>query len=125
MNFRRAVQRYGRTPEPVTPYQRAAQVWDERIDSAMATFLKYLPANPLVIEGYATAGPVGERFQRSRTRAGAVRDYVMSQYALRPQHTGSIALADEATGSPTDDRWDGVAVTLFLDRDELQFTVLR
>ena len=34
MQFRRAVQRYGRTPEPVTPYQRAAQVWDERIGSA-------------------------------------------------------------------------------------------
>jgi type IV secretion system protein VirB5 len=34
MKFRRAVQRYGRTPEPVTPYQRAAQVWDERIGSA-------------------------------------------------------------------------------------------
>ena len=32
--FRRTVQRYGRTPEPVTPYQRAAQVWDERIGSA-------------------------------------------------------------------------------------------
>lgn len=32
--FRRAVQRYGRTPEPVTPYQRAAQVWDDRIGSA-------------------------------------------------------------------------------------------
>jgi hypothetical protein len=96
-----------------------------RIDSAMATFLKYLPANPLVIEGYATQGPVGERFQRSRTRAATVRDYVMSQYALRPQHTGSIALADEAKGSPSDDRWDGVAVTLFLDRDELQFAAVR
>ena len=34
MTFRRAVQRYGRTPEPVTPYQRAAQLWDERIGSA-------------------------------------------------------------------------------------------
>jgi type IV secretion system protein VirB5 len=34
MKFRRAVQRYGRTPEPATPYQRAAQVWDERIGSA-------------------------------------------------------------------------------------------
>ena len=26
--------RYGRTPEPETPYQRAAQAWDERIGSA-------------------------------------------------------------------------------------------
>ena len=34
MKFRRAVQRYGRTPEPATPYQRAAQIWDERIGSA-------------------------------------------------------------------------------------------
>jgi type IV secretion system protein TrbF len=34
MKFRRALQRYGRTPEPVTPYQRASQIWDERIGSA-------------------------------------------------------------------------------------------
>jgi type IV secretion system protein VirB5 len=32
--FRRASVRYGRTPEPETPYQRAAQIWDERIGSA-------------------------------------------------------------------------------------------
>ena len=29
MIFKRAVQRYGRTPEPETPYQRAGQVWDD------------------------------------------------------------------------------------------------
>lgn len=34
MRFKRAVQRYGRTPEPETPYQRAGQMWDERIGSA-------------------------------------------------------------------------------------------
>src|SRR3546814_1886460 len=34
MAFRRVLQRYGRTPEPVTPYQRAAQMWDDRIGSA-------------------------------------------------------------------------------------------
>ena len=34
MRFKRAVQRYGRTPQPQTPYQRAAQLWDERIGSA-------------------------------------------------------------------------------------------
>ena len=32
--FRRPTIRYGRTPEPETPYQRAAQVWDDRIGSA-------------------------------------------------------------------------------------------
>lgn len=34
MVFKRSVQRYGRMPEPVTPYQRAGQLWDERIGSA-------------------------------------------------------------------------------------------
>ncbi|RYY28766.1 MAG: conjugal transfer protein TrbF [Sphingomonadales bacterium] len=34
MHFKRAVQRYGQTPEPETPYQRAGQLWDERIGSA-------------------------------------------------------------------------------------------
>jgi type IV secretory pathway TrbF-like protein len=32
--FKRPSVRYGRTPEPETPYQKAAQVWDERIGSA-------------------------------------------------------------------------------------------
>ena len=34
MIFKRSVQRYGRTPQPETPYQRAGQLWDERIGSA-------------------------------------------------------------------------------------------
>ena len=32
--FRRPTIRYGQTPEPVTPYQRAVQAWDDRIGSA-------------------------------------------------------------------------------------------
>lgn len=32
--FRRPSIRYGKTPEPETPYQRAAQIWDDRIGSA-------------------------------------------------------------------------------------------
>ncbi|MEQ8693925.1 MAG: conjugal transfer protein TrbF [Gammaproteobacteria bacterium] len=34
MMFKRPTTTYGETPEPVTPYQKAAQVWDERIGSA-------------------------------------------------------------------------------------------
>ncbi|MFT4053910.1 MAG: conjugal transfer protein TrbF [Novosphingobium sp.] len=34
MLFKRTIQRYGQTPEPETPWQRAGQVWDERIGSA-------------------------------------------------------------------------------------------
>ncbi|MFA7602187.1 MAG: conjugal transfer protein TrbF [Novosphingobium sp.] len=32
--FKRPSIRYGKAPEPETPYQRAAQVWDDRIGSA-------------------------------------------------------------------------------------------
>lgn len=32
--FRRPSIHYGKPPQPVTPYQRAAQVWDDRIGSA-------------------------------------------------------------------------------------------
>ncbi|MEQ1649693.1 MAG: conjugal transfer protein TrbF [Hyphomicrobiaceae bacterium] len=34
MRLKRSTLRYGDTPQPVTPYQKAAQVWDERIGSA-------------------------------------------------------------------------------------------
>ncbi len=33
--FKRPSTHYGKMPEPVTPYQRAAQVWDDRIGSAL------------------------------------------------------------------------------------------
>ncbi|MEF2071067.1 conjugal transfer protein TrbF [Consotaella aegiceratis] len=32
--FKRPATHYGKTPDPETPYQKAAQVWDERIGSA-------------------------------------------------------------------------------------------
>ncbi|MER9026122.1 conjugal transfer protein TrbF [Mesorhizobium sp. M0815] len=32
--FKRPSTHYGKTPEPETPYQKAAQIWDERIGSA-------------------------------------------------------------------------------------------
>lgn len=32
--FKRPATHYGKSPQPETPYQRAAQVWDDRIGSA-------------------------------------------------------------------------------------------
>ena len=32
--FKRPAIHYGKSPEPETPYQRASQVWDDRIGSA-------------------------------------------------------------------------------------------
>ena len=93
-----------------------------RIDSAMATYLKHVPSNPLVVEGYATRGTAGERFRRSCLRAGIVREYVLGRYELMPQNTGYIGLGSDAVGSPSGDGWDGVSLTLFLDTNALQFT---
>ena len=39
--FRRPAAHYGRAPEPVTPYQRAAQAWDDRIGSARVQARKW------------------------------------------------------------------------------------
>jgi phospholipid/cholesterol/gamma-HCH transport system substrate-binding protein len=92
-----------------------------RLDSAMATYLRYLPSNPVVVEGYSTGGTVGEQYREARQRAGIVREYLLGRYGLLSQHTGFIALGADAQGSPSDRGWDGVAVTLFLGNGALQF----
>ena len=96
-----------------------------RIDSAMATYLKYVPSNPIVVEGYATTGTTNERFRQARIRAGMVREYILGRYELMPQNTGFISLGNDAKGSPHDEKWDGVAVALFLETGALQFVAER
>ncbi|MBI2186764.1 MAG: hypothetical protein HYU37_06510 [Acidobacteria bacterium] len=92
-----------------------------RVDSAVVTFLKYLPSNPVVVEGYATDGTAGDRFRLSRQRAALVREYLLGRYGLMPRHTGFVALGADAVDSPAGSRWDGVALTLFLETEALQF----
>lgn len=56
--FRRPATHYGKTPEPVTPYQKAAQVWDERIGSArvQARNWRYMAFGCLILSaGFAAA----------------------------------------------------------------------
>ena len=58
--FRRPSVRYGRTPEPETPYQKAAQVWDERIGSArvQAKNWRFMAFGSLVLAGLLAGGLV-------------------------------------------------------------------
>jgi len=56
--FRRPATHYGKTPEPETPYQRAAQVWDERIGSArvQATNWRLMAFGSLILSaGFSAA----------------------------------------------------------------------
>jgi len=96
-----------------------------RLDSAMATYLKYVPSNPIVVEGYATMGTTDERFRQGRIRAGMIREYLLGRYELTPQNTGFISLGNDAKGSPNDEKWDGVAVALFLETGALEFAAKR
>jgi len=58
MLFKRSLQRYGRTPEPETPYQRAGQLWDERIGTArvQAKNWRLMAVGCLTLSGVLTAG---------------------------------------------------------------------
>jgi phospholipid/cholesterol/gamma-HCH transport system substrate-binding protein len=93
-----------------------------RLDSAMSAYLKYVPSYPLVVEGYATQGTRNERWRTGQRWAGMVREYVLQRYELTPQNAGYISLGNDAQGSPNDGPWDGVALTLFVDREGLQFS---
>jgi phospholipid/cholesterol/gamma-HCH transport system substrate-binding protein len=92
-----------------------------RIDSAMSAYLKYVPSYPIVVEGYATKGTRHERWSTGQLWSGMVREYVLQRYDLTPQNAGFISLGNDAQGSPNGASWDGVAITLFVDREALQF----
>lgn len=65
--FRRASQHYGRTPAPVTPYQKAAQVWDDRIGSArvQAKNWRLMAFGSLLLSSGLAAGLVWRSTQSS------------------------------------------------------------
>src|SRR5579883_1917052 len=65
MIFKRSMQRYGTTPEPVTPYQKAAQVWDERLGSArvQARNWRLMAFGSLLLSSGLAAGVVWQSAQ--------------------------------------------------------------
>jgi type IV secretion system protein TrbF len=89
--FKRPSTHYGKTPQPETPYQRAAQVWDDRIGSArvQARNWRLMAFGSLILSaGFATAlvwqsarGTVVpwvvqvDRLGQSQAVAAAVADY--------------------------------------------------
>ncbi|TIO74981.1 conjugal transfer protein TrbF [Mesorhizobium sp.] len=91
MLFKRPVQRYGKTPKPVTPYQKAAQLWDERIGSSrvQARNWRLMAIGSLALATGLSGGLVWQsmqsrvvpyivevdRFGEARAVAPAIRDY--------------------------------------------------
>lgn len=65
MIFKRSVQRYGRNPQPETPYQRAGQLWDERIGSArvQARNWRYMAFGGLLLSSAMSAALIWQSLQ--------------------------------------------------------------
>ena len=72
----------------------------QRLDSAIAPFLKYPPDTPFVIEGYADAVTRDAEFLLSRTRAQLVRDYLVRKYSLSGGAVAIMAMGSEAHRQP-------------------------
>jgi phospholipid/cholesterol/gamma-HCH transport system substrate-binding protein len=86
----------------------------QRLDSAMAAFIRYPRDTPFVVEGYAAGITTDERFVASRSRAQLVREYLQGKFGLDGGYVGVMPLGNTAPGSPTDGTWDGVALAMFV-----------
>jgi phospholipid/cholesterol/gamma-HCH transport system substrate-binding protein len=87
-----------------------------RLDSAMAQFLKYPAGSPIVIEGYAHGLSADTRYIASRRRAQIARDYLVARFHLDAARVGLMPMGEQAPGSPAGATWEGVAITIFVDR---------
>ncbi|MFC5384479.1 conjugal transfer protein TrbF [Aquamicrobium segne] len=113
--FKRPTTHYGKTPEPVTPYQKAAQVWDERIGSArvQARNWRFMAFGCLILSaGFASAlvwqsarGTVVpwvveiDRYGEARAIESAVADYRPTD----PQVAWHLArFIEQVRGLPSD-----------------------
>ena len=68
MLFKRSHLHYGQTEAPVTPYQKAAQVWDERLGSArvQARNWRLLAFGCLVLVGGLSLQLAADRLRNGR-----------------------------------------------------------
>jgi type IV secretion system protein VirB5 len=82
--------RFGRAPEPVTPYQRAGQLWDDYVGSARAQMRSWrLIAFGLV----GVVAIVGTDNLRIRLQA------TVTPFLVEIDRTGALLGIDQATGS--------------------------
>src|SRR6266566_5864192 len=113
--FRRPSVHYSRTPEPVTPYQKAAQVWDERIGSArvQARNWRLMAFGCLLLSGGLAASLVWQSTQGTTTpwvvevdrlgQAQAVAPANLFYQPTDPQIAFHLArFIEDVRGLPTD-----------------------
>lgn len=94
--FKRSSVRYGRTPEPETPYQKAAQVWDERIGSArvQARNWRLMAFGSLFLSGGLAFGLVRQ------SATGTIVPWVVQVDKLGEAQVVAPAVSDYMPGDP-------------------------
>jgi len=94
--FRRSTVRYGKTPEAETPYQRAGQIWDERIGDARVQAKNWRLAffGALVLSGGLSGGLV---WQSAR---GTITPWVVQVDKLGQAQAVAPATADYRPSDP-------------------------
>ena len=94
--FKRPTTHYGKMPEPETPYQRAAQVWDDRIGSArvQARNWRYMAFGSLIL----AAGFAGALVWQSAR--GTIVPWVVQVDNLGQAQTVAAATADYRPTDP-------------------------
>ena len=95
-SFKRPSTHYGKSPEPETPYRKAAQAWDERIGSArvQAKNWRYMAFGSLILSaGFASALV----WQSAR---GTVVPWVVQVDSLGQAQTVAPAVADYRPTDP-------------------------
>lgn len=94
--FRRPQVRYGKTPAPETPYQKAAQAWDERIGSArvQARNWRLMAFGCLFLTGSFASALVWQSLR------GTVVPWVVQVDALGEAQAVSAAVADYRPTDP-------------------------
>ncbi|WP_189050493.1 conjugal transfer protein TrbF [Aliidongia dinghuensis] len=113
--FRRPMVRYGKTPAPETPYQRAGQVWDDRIGSARVQAKNWRLAffGSLLLSGGLAGGLVWQSARGTITpwvvqvdklgQAQAVAPAVADYQPTDPQIAWHLArFIEEVRGIPAD-----------------------
>jgi hypothetical protein len=91
-----------------------------RLDSAMSQFVRYPTKSPFVVEGYAAGHTSDERYLISRSRAQLVRDYVVGKFKLDANYVATMPMGLEAQGSPAGERWEGIALAMFVAATALE-----
>jgi phospholipid/cholesterol/gamma-HCH transport system substrate-binding protein len=92
----------------------------KRLNEFAADFQRY-PSNSLImVEGYSAEGSKGDQSLASRERAMEVRDYLVKTFHFNPSYVGVMPMGALASKSPAGNTWDGVALVVFYDKNQLR-----